>query len=82
MLHSQSQAMIFPYKTVNSEPWDQEWSEDWRKITEIFAHIDRLEELFNSLDVSILRELTQKKIIIDLQKYAYSLSKIIEQKYV
>ena len=81
MYNPPTQTLIFPYKTVQDEKWDQEWSEDWVKIRAIFDHIDALEDLFNSLDVSILRELTQKKIIIDLQKYAYSLSKMIEIKY-
>lgn len=73
--------MVFPYKTVYDEAWDEEWAEDWRKITEIFQKIDELEILFNSLYVSVLRELTQQKLIIDLKKYAYSLSKVIIDKY-
>jgi hypothetical protein len=81
MYNHPTQTQQFPYKTVNDEPWDSEWANDWQKIRAIFDHIDALEDLFNQLDVSILRELTQKKIIIDLQKYAYSLSKIIDQKY-
>lgn len=73
--------MVFPYTTVFDETWDEEWAKDWHKITEIFENIDQLEELFDGLDVSILRELTQKKLIIDLKKYAYSLSKVIIEKY-
>lgn len=76
-----NQTLTFPYKTVFDEPWDYEWAEDWSKISEIFDTIDRLEELFEDLNVSYLRQLTQQKIIIDLQKYAYSLSKIISDKY-
>ena len=71
----------FPFTTVGSEQWDSEWAKDWRKITAIFATIDQLESQFEELEVSVLRELSQKKLIIDLKKYAYSLSKIIEHKY-
>ena len=79
--HENSQNFVFPYKTVYDENWDREWAEDWRKIEEIFATINRLESLFNGLQVSVSRELTQKKLILDLQKYAYSLSKVICEKY-
>ncbi len=71
----------FPYKTLYDEAWDSEWAEDWGKIREIFQIIDRLDTLFQKLDVSVLRELTQQKLILDLKKYAYSLSKVIEEKY-
>ena len=73
--------MIFPYTTMYDETWDSEWSEDWRKITDIFETIDHLEDLFEGLYVSVLRELTQKKLILDLKKYAYSLSKVIIEKF-
>ena len=73
---------IHPYKTVFDEPWDYEWAEDWSKISEIFTTIDDLERQFNGLEVSVLRELTQRKLILDLQKYAYSLSKVIVDKYI
>ena len=81
MIGNQTQKMIFPYKTAYGEAWDEAWANDWKKIHEIFVLVDELEELLNTLDVSILRELSQKKLIIDLQKYAYSLSVWITQKY-
>ncbi len=81
MFNPQPQTFDYPYTTVGEEPWDSEWAEDWRKITAIFETIDQLEAQFKQLEVSVLRELSQKKLIIDLKKYAYSLSKIIEQKY-
>ena len=81
MIGNQTQKMIFPYKTAYDEPWDSAWAEDWKKITDIFGLIDELENTFNNLDVSVLRELSQKKLIIDLQKYAYSLSVWIQTKY-
>lgn len=81
MFDPQPQSYVYPYTTVANEPWDSEWAEDWRKITAIFETIDILEAQFNELDVSVLRELSQKKLIIDLKKYAYSLSKLIETKY-
>ena len=73
--------MVFPYTTVYDEVWDEEWSEDWRKITDMFATIDHLEDIFKGLEVSILRDLTQQKLILDLKKYAYSLSKVIIEKF-
>ena len=81
MFSQQVNGVVFPYKTVYDEPWDQEWAHDWRKIEEIFKTIQHLEELFGSLSVSILREMTQKKLILDLETYAYSLSKVIIEKY-
>ena len=80
MIQHQEQ-LTFPYKTLYDEEWDQEWAEDWAKIRVLFNTIDHLEDILNDFEVSILRELTQKKIILDLQKYAYSLSKIIKNKY-
>ncbi|WP_457556695.1 hypothetical protein [Candidatus Harpocratesius sp.] len=74
-------SMFFPYKTLYDEAWDEEWAQDWKKITEIFDKIEQLEQLFNSLYVSVLRELSQQKLILDLKKYAYSLSKVIIDKY-
>ena len=73
--------LLFPYTTVYDEVWDEEWSEDWRKITDMFATIDHLEDIFEGLEVSIMRDLTQQKLILDLKKYAYSLSKIIIEKF-
>ena len=81
MIGNQTQKMIFPYKTAYDETWDEAWANDWKKISGIFVLVDELEEILNTLEVSILRELTQKKLIIDLQKYAYSLSVWIQQKY-
>ena len=81
MIGNQTQKMIFPYKTAYDETWDEAWANDWKKIHEIFDIVDELEAIFNTLEVSILRELSQKKLIIDLQKYAYSLSVWIQQKY-
>ena len=81
MMSQQTNGMIFPHKSMYEIPWDQEWASDWRQIEEIFKTIQRLEELFGSLHVSVLRELSQRKLILDLQQYAYSLSKVIGEKY-
>ena len=81
MIGNQTQKMIFPYKTAYDEQWDENWAADWKKISEIFDLIDELEATFDTLEVSVLRELSQKKLIIDLQKYAYSLSVWIQNKY-
>jgi len=61
--------------------WNEEWAMDWINIIEIFNTIEKLETLFAEMDVSILRQLSQQKLILGLQHYAYSLSKVIEQKY-
>lgn len=66
---------------LDNGTWDKEWAEDWQKIVEIYRTIEHLEDLFNQLDVSDLRRLTQKQFIINLQKYAYSLLKGIAEKY-
>ena len=81
MVYDQTQTAVFPYKTINGEPWDEEWANDWRQLVEIFNTIDRLEHLFDGLSVSYARELSQKSLIINLRKYAYSLHKLILEKY-
>jgi hypothetical protein len=69
--------------SISDPLFDKEWHDDWAKITEIFNTIDHLERVFNSFDssISVFRELTQKKIIIELKKYAFSLSRYIAEKY-
>ena len=49
---------------------DVEWANDWKVIVEIFESIDRLNSLFKSLEVSYLRKLQQKILILNLEKYA------------
>ncbi len=61
--------------------WDKEWAEDWQKIVEIYRTIEHLEYLFDQLEVSDFRRLSQKQLIINLQKYTYSLLKVITEKY-
>jgi hypothetical protein len=60
---------------------DKEWAHDWNVIVDIFNNIDHLKKLFNKLDVSYLRELQQNIIILNLEKYAWSLQKYIIEKY-
>jgi hypothetical protein len=60
---------------------DLEWSQDWKIIVEIFDTIDYFKSLFNKLDVSYLREMQQKILILNLEKYACSLQNYIIQKY-
>lgn len=60
---------------------DVEWANDWKVIVEIFESIDRLNSLFKSLEVSYLRKLQQKILILNLEKYAYSLQNYIVEKY-
>ena len=60
---------------------DDEWASDWQVIVSIFATIDKLEKQFKRLDVNYLREIQQKILILNLQKYAYSLQEYIIEKY-
>ena len=60
---------------------DDEWASDWQIIVSIFATIDKLEKQFKQLDVNYLREIQQKILILNLQKYAYSLQEYIIEKY-
>ncbi|MGQ4875709.1 MAG: hypothetical protein ACP6IY_16720 [Promethearchaeia archaeon] len=60
---------------------DEEWARDWQTIVEIFDTIDHLNKLFKRLDVSYLREIQQKILILNLEKYAWSLQNYIIEKY-
>jgi hypothetical protein len=60
---------------------DEEWEKDWRVIVDVFDTIDHLENLFTSLDVSYLREIQQKVLLLNLEKYAWSLQNYIIEKY-
>ena len=60
---------------------DEEWANDWKIIVSIFEKIDELEKLFSNLDVSYLREIQQKVLILNLEKYGWSLQNYIVEKY-
>jgi len=60
---------------------DVEWQKDWKTIVEIFDTIDKLKKSFESLDVTYLREVQQKILILNLEKYAWSLQNYIVDKY-
>jgi len=60
---------------------DIEWERDWKVIVDIFNTIDHLESSFKRLDVSYLREVEQKILILNLEKYAFSLQNYIIEKY-
>jgi len=60
---------------------DEEWANDWKIIVSIFEKIDELEKLFSNLDVSYLREIQQKVLILNLEKYGWSLQNYIIEKY-
>ena len=60
---------------------DLEWSNDWKVIVEVFDTIEYLNSLFKSLDVSYLREVQHKILILQLEKYACSLQNYIIEKY-
>ncbi|MFX1488249.1 MAG: hypothetical protein ACFFBI_03815 [Promethearchaeota archaeon] len=60
---------------------DFEWKNDWDAIVGIFETIDHLKSLFKTLDVSYLREIQQKLLILNLEKYVWSLQNYIVEKY-
>jgi hypothetical protein len=60
---------------------DKDWASDWKVIVEVFNTIDHLKRLFESFNVSYLREIQQKVIILNLEKYAWSLQNYIIEKY-
>lgn len=60
---------------------DIEWRNDWQIIVKIFETIDELKSQFKKLDVSYLREVQQKILLLNLEKYAWSLQNYIIEKY-
>ncbi|MFX1420006.1 MAG: hypothetical protein ACFE9N_13895 [Promethearchaeota archaeon] len=60
---------------------DTAWANDWKVIVSIFESIDYLKSLFNRLDVPYLREIQQKLLLLNLEKYAWSLQNYIIEKY-
>jgi hypothetical protein len=60
---------------------DSAWANDWRVIVGIFDTIEHLKSLFKKLDVPYLREIQQKMLILNLEKYAWSLQNYIIEKY-
>ena len=60
---------------------DYEWANDWNIIVELFNVISRMKELFNCLDVPYLREVEQRILILNLEKYVCSLQNYIIEKY-
>jgi len=60
---------------------DKEWASDWKIIVEVFNTIDHLKGLFENFDVPYLREIQQKVLILNLEKYAWSLQNYIIEKY-
>jgi len=69
------------HKMEQIEIQDSEWAQDWKTIVEIFSTIEQLKNLFKSLDVSYLREIQQKVLILNLEKYAWTLQNHIIEKY-
>ncbi len=68
-------------KMEQIEYQDYEWAHDWKVIVDIFDNIDKLKSLFKNLDVPYLREIQQKVLILNLEKYAWSLQNYIIEKY-
>jgi len=60
---------------------DSEWENDWKVIVQIYDNIEQLKNNFKSLDVPYLREIQQKVLILNLEKYAWTLQNYIIEKY-
>lgn len=60
---------------------DYEWANDWNTIVELFDMVNRLKELFNRLDVTYLRDVEQRILTLNLEKYACTLQNFIIEKY-
>ena len=60
---------------------DIEWSNDWKTIVKIYETIDNLKRLFNTLEVPYLREIQQNILLLNLEKYTWSLQNYIIEKY-
>ncbi len=59
----------------------KDWERDWKTIVKVFDNIDQLKQLFENLDVPYLREIQQKVLLLNLEKYAWSLQNYIIEKY-
>ncbi|TXT64998.1 MAG: hypothetical protein BAJALOKI1v1_480007 [Promethearchaeota archaeon] len=60
---------------------DTEWAQDWQTIVKIFDLIEELKAQLKQLDVSYLHKLQQKVMLLNLEKYAFSLQNYIIEKY-
>ncbi len=69
------------HKMEQIEIHDKDWEKDWKNIVDIFDTIDHLEQLFKNLDVPYLREIQQNVLLLNLEKYAWSLQNYIIEKY-
>jgi hypothetical protein len=69
--------------TLNMQAYQKidSWANDWKIIVKIFDTIDNLKSQFEQLDVTYLREIQQNILILNLEKYAFSLQTYIIQKY-
>ena len=60
---------------------DYEWANDWNIIVELFENVKKLKNLFNRLDVTYLRQVEQRILGLNLEKYICSLQNYIIEKY-
>ncbi|MGV9172355.1 MAG: hypothetical protein ACOC44_19305 [Promethearchaeia archaeon] len=60
---------------------DNEWAQDWDTIVKIYDKIEELKILFKTLDVTYLREIQQRVLLLNLKKYAWTLQNYIIDKY-
>jgi len=70
-----------PFVWDNPDAWDEDWAKEWHKIEKLFEKIDEIKQVFNDIEVPYLYRISQKQVMINLEKYAYSLSKLIANKY-
>jgi len=72
-----------PTGTIQDTTWDEEWAQDWKRIVAVYEGIDKLIAAFHALepDLPYLRVLAQHQLVLNLEKYAWSLQALILLKY-
>ena len=63
------------------EKWDSDWAHDWYSVENLFDQIREIKRTLESIEKPLVYEISAKQVILNLEKYAYSLSKIIAKKY-
>ncbi len=72
---------IEPSAWDRPESWDADWALEWYKIEQLFLRIDQLKGILNDINVPTMYRISQEQVILNLERYAYSLSNFIANKY-
>lgn len=60
---------------------DEAWARDWQAVTEVFEAIDGLKHAFEKLDTNYLMKLTEKQLLLNLKRYAWTLQNVFIERY-